>query len=68
MCENIRAPPPPPLGFHPQKYQEFQAPQKYFTRAYVYMKISDTPPPSRGVFLHSCIVIPGAPVSQIKLA
>ena len=54
MCENIRAPLPPPPGFHPQKYQEFQAPQKYFTRAYVYMKISDTPPPPPGEF--SCIV------------
>ena len=31
--------------FHPQKYQEFQAPKKYFTRAYVYMKISKYPPP-----------------------
>ena len=53
--------PPPPLGgslffsacvgscpasnFDPPKYQEFQAPKKYFTRVYVYMKISDTPPP-----------------------
>ena len=35
----------PASNFHPQKYQEFQAPKKYFTRAYVYMKkISDTPP------------------------
>ena len=33
----------PASNFHPQKYQEFQAPEKYFTRAYVYMKISDTP-------------------------
>ena len=35
----------PASNFHPQKYHEFQAPKKYFTRAYVYMKISDTPPP-----------------------
>ena len=57
----------PASTFHPQKYQEFQEPNKYFTRAYVYMKISEyTPPPPPPEC--SCIVIPGAPVSQIKLA
>ena len=53
---------------HPQKYQEFQAPKKVFTRAYVYMKISEYPPPPPPPRECSCIVIPGAPVSQIKLA
>ena len=38
--------------------------QKKNTRAYVYIKISEYPPPLEC----SCIVIPGAPVSQIKLA
>ena len=56
----------PASTFHPQKYQEFQAPKNFFTRAYVYMKISESPPPPPGEC--SCIVIPGAPVSQIKLA
>ena len=41
----------PASNFHPKKYQKFQAPKKYFTQAYVYMKISDIPP--GGVFLHS---------------
>ena len=58
----------PSSNFHPQKYQEFQAPKKYFTRAYVYMKISDPPPPPPPPGECSCIDIPGAPVSQIKLA
>ena len=35
----------PATTFHPQKYQEFQAPKKYFTRAYVYIKISEYPRP-----------------------
>ena len=44
----------PASTFHPQKYQEFQAPKFFFTRAYVYMKISEyPPPPPPGVFLHS---------------
>ena len=51
-----------------QKYQEFQAPKKYFTRAYVYMKISEYPLPPTPPEECSCIIIPGAPVSQIKLA
>ena len=37
----------PASNFHPQKYHEFQAPKIYFTRANVYMKISDTPPPGK---------------------
>ena len=41
----------PATTFHPQKYQEFQAPKKYFTRAYVYIKISEYPhPPSLGSY------------------
>ena len=52
----------PASNFHPQKYHEFQAPKKYFTRAYVYMKISDPPPPPPPGSVLS------APVSQIKLA
>ena len=45
----------PASTFHPKKYQEFQAPKIFFTRAYVYMKISEypPPPPPPGVFLHS---------------
>ena len=44
----------PASTFHPQKYQEFQAPQNFFTRAYVYMKKSEyPPPPPPEVFLHS---------------
>ena len=60
----------PASTFHPQKYQEFQAPKNFFTRAYVYMKISENPPPPPPPPPPecSCIVIPGAPVSQIKLA
>ena len=59
----------PASTFHPQKYQEFQAPKIFFTRAYVYMKISEYPPPPPPPPREcSCIVIPGAPVSQIKLA
>ena len=42
----------PASTFHPQKYQEFQAPKFFFTRAYVYMKRVPPPPPP-GVFLHS---------------
>ena len=52
-CVGLR----PASTFHPQKYQEYQAPKKCFTRAYVYMKISEypppPPPPPGGVFLHS---------------
>ena len=40
----------PATTFHPQKYQEFQAPKRYFTRAYVYIKISEYPPPSLGSY------------------
>ena len=39
----------PASTFHPQKYQEFQAPKFFFTRAYVYMKISEYPPPPGSV-------------------
>ena len=56
----------PASTFHPQKYQEFQAPKKFFypsLRIYENIRVTPPPPPEC-----SCIVIPGAPVSQIKLA
>ena len=39
------------FSFTPKNIRNFKHPKKYFTRAYVYMKISDPPP--CGVFLHS---------------
>ena len=35
-CVGLR----PASNFHPQKYHEFQAPKKYFTRAYVYTRVT----------------------------
>ena len=54
----------PASNFHPQKYQEYQAPKNILPEPTYLLKYQIPPPPGEC----SCIVIPGAPVSQIKLA
>ena len=54
----------PSIYLSPQKISGISSTQNFFTRAYVYMKISEYPPPPPREC--SCIVIPGAPMSQIN--
>ena len=60
----------PAATFHPQKYQEFQAPKIFYPslRIYENIRVPPLPPPPPPPRECSCIVIPGAPMSQIKLA
>ena len=45
----------PASTFHPQKYQEFQAPKFFYPslRKYENIRVPPPPPPPPGVFLHS---------------
>ena len=58
----------PSIYLSPPKISGISSTQIFFTRSYVCMKISEYPPPLPSPRECSCIVIPGAPVSQIKLA